>query len=510
MSVVRLPSLVEFDAIDSVEAEESVIGGLLVHSRKFDEVSPVLGAEDFSHPALRAIYDAMVELNAQSRPIDPLTVAERMRSMGTFENLRAFNGADYLTDLMAKVVTVENIGYHAGIINKKAHYRRKHTIAVSLSAACTKGDDEQIEFYEQRLADEHRRATRPQLSVLRSAADVEMKPVEWLWRWRIPRGMLSMFDGDPGLCKSTVIVDLAARLSRGEPLPGDRDSRGPANTILISFEDTAAHVIKPRLVVAGADCSRVALWDQDENPFNVSDSLVLLGQMIEQFKASWVVIDPLMSAFPASLNAHRDQDVRAVLAPLSKLAERTDCAITFVRHLNKSGGGSALYRGGGSIGIIAAARAGMLLARDPDADQGEDAEDDGTRVLAMTKCNVGRSASAVRLRVVSAPPPAPGIEVARIEWGGTVKASADTLVAPREENSVIGKAVDLLRNLMKDGPITAGEGHAALEANGVSQRSEARAKERLGIVTKREGIKGKWWWHLPEHLPPGQAATEVQ
>src|SRR5438445_11968411 len=104
----------------SVEAEESVIGGVLVHARKFNDVAEFLPPDDFYHPALRAIYEAMIELDAASKPIDSLTVVEQMRALETVDKLRAFNGPDFLTELMSKVVTVENIAYHARIVRGKA------------------------------------------------------------------------------------------------------------------------------------------------------------------------------------------------------------------------------------------------------------------------------------------------------------------------------------------------------------------------------------------------------
>jgi replicative DNA helicase len=108
----------------SVEAEESVIGGILVHPRKFNDVAEFLQPDDYYHPALRAIYEAMIELDHTSKPIDALTVVEQMRALETVDKLRAFNGPDYLTELMAKVVTVENIAYHARIVRGKATARR--------------------------------------------------------------------------------------------------------------------------------------------------------------------------------------------------------------------------------------------------------------------------------------------------------------------------------------------------------------------------------------------------
>src|SRR5262245_5962782 len=108
----------------SLEAEESVMGGILVHPKKFNEVAEFLTPEDFYHPALKAIYESMIELDSVGKPIDALTVVEQMRALDTADKLRAFNGPDYLTELMAKVVTVENITFHARIVRGKATARR--------------------------------------------------------------------------------------------------------------------------------------------------------------------------------------------------------------------------------------------------------------------------------------------------------------------------------------------------------------------------------------------------
>jgi replicative DNA helicase len=118
----------------SQEAEESVIGGILVHPRTFNEVAEFLTAEDFYHPALKAIFTAMVELERDSKPIDALTVVEQLRASETLDRLRAFNGPDYLTELMGKVVTVENIGYHGRIVRGKATARRLVESASEIAA----------------------------------------------------------------------------------------------------------------------------------------------------------------------------------------------------------------------------------------------------------------------------------------------------------------------------------------------------------------------------------------
>jgi replicative DNA helicase len=131
----------------SIEAEESVIGGVLVHPRKLLDVVPVLRPDDFYQPALRAIYEAMLELDGASRPVDALTVIEQMRSLETFDKLRAVGGADYFTDLMAKVVTVENIGYHARIVRSKAKRRRMAESLRALTAAAFGDNDADEDFF---------------------------------------------------------------------------------------------------------------------------------------------------------------------------------------------------------------------------------------------------------------------------------------------------------------------------------------------------------------------------
>lgn len=493
-------------ALQSPEFEESVVGGILVHPAKHDDVRALLRPADFSHPALRAIFEAMGELASSSKPIDSLTVVEQMRALETFDKLRAFNGTEYLTELMAKVVTVENIGYHARMVRDASTGRQALDLLSQAQRALLGGEHgaDVAEVFGQRLAQLATRA-EPQPAPVTAAASIPIERVEWIWGHRIASGMINVLDGDPGLGKSTITTDLAARLTRGEALPGDVAASPPAGVVFVSFEEHPACVMVPRLMAAKADLSRVFIWDLAQRPFDLVNSLAELEAVIAANSVRLVVIDPLMAALPSELNAHRDQDVRSVLAPVAGLAERTGAAILLVRHLNKNTAGGAVYRGGGSIGIIGAARVGLVLASDPDTE-----DDDAARVLAVSKSNVSRLAAPLRLRLVAAPSPAPGVEVARVEWGGTATISADELVAPREEHGAMARAVELLRNVMKDGPVLASEAHAALEANGVSQRTEARAKEKLGIVAKREGVKGKWWWYMPDQLPPSHSAKAPQ
>lgn len=163
--------------IESVgfNAEESVVGGVLVHQRKLADVARLIAPPDFRHPGLRVIYEAMVELDADAKPIDLLTVIEQMRSAETLEQLRVFGGEDYLVELMSKVVTVENIGYHARLVAESAANRRKLEAVSGLRQALLDDDEERVGLYERRLDDARARRVGDAVPLLAGAA----AQIEW-------------------------------------------------------------------------------------------------------------------------------------------------------------------------------------------------------------------------------------------------------------------------------------------------------------------------------------------
>lgn len=214
-------------------------------------------------------------------------------------------------------------------------------------------------------------------------SDVKTQPIKWLWRGRIPLGKVTVFDGDPGLGKSLLSADLAARVSCNRPMPdgSKSDLAGPAGVVLLSAEDDPSDTIRPRLEVVGADLERIVLLqgvkENDEERMPSLADIALLKQAIATADAKLVVIDPLMAYLLGDVNSYKDQDIRRALAPLAALAAELNVAIVVIRHLNKSSSSNPLYRGGGSIGIIGAARSGLLVAKDP--------EDEDRRILAITK-----------------------------------------------------------------------------------------------------------------------------
>lgn len=333
--------------------------------------------------------------------------------------------------------------------------------------------------------------------------DVKAEPVRWLWPGRMPLGKLAVVDGDPGRGKSTMLLDLAARVTTGSPMPLDLERRAPAGVVLLSAEDDVASTIRPRLEAAGADLARVVVVDhvtdeQGPRPPALPDDLGMVERLLEVEQAALLVVDPLAAFLAASVDSHRDQDVRRALHRLKELAERSGAAVACVRHLNKAGGANALYRGTGSIGIVGAARAGLLVGVDPD--------DDARRVLAVSKCNLGPEPPSVAFRLVEDEL----LGVARIVWQGESKHRAGDLLGVRgdgdPEAPARGEAEVFLREVLAGGAAPAKQVQAEARDAGISTMTLRRAREALGVRAYRVGVEGRrgggaWWWSLPgEHL----------
>jgi hypothetical protein len=258
-------------------------------------------------------------------------------------------------------------------------------------------------------------------------SEVETQQVNWLWERRISLGKITLLDGDPGMGKSLLAINIAACVSTGRSMPdGTPGRRG--GVILIAPEDGAEDTIKPRMEAAGGDPSQVLLLntieDLDEKrlgvyeyPFSLARNLSDLEEAIKRRNAILVVLDPLMAILGRNIDSSRDQDIREVLTPLNQIAGRTGCAILIIRHLNKGSSDNILYRGAGSIGITAAARVCLLVAHDPDDEQ--------NRVFATIKNNLSKLACNLTYQVVENERGVP-----YIQWLGENHYITSTLLRP--------------------------------------------------------------------------------
>ncbi len=330
-------------------------------------------------------------------------------------------------------------------------------------------------------------------------ADVEPESVRWLWRGRLALGKLTLLEGDPGTGKSVLYAELAAIISRGRPFPDQKETPvEPGNVVIVTCEDGLGDTIRKRIDAAGADPRRIFVLrevvgaDGPRAPMLPQDA-AFIEQVVRDTGACLLIVDPLSAHVDASVNMYRDQDVRRVLTILAGIAERCDCAVLAVRHLNKTVGLDPIYRGGGSIGIVGQARFAFLLANHP-----EQPEDAGVRVLAPVKTNIGRPAPSLVFRIESWDKDP---DVARIRWKGTTTLKARDLLRPPRETKQ-DEAAEWLRELLSDGAHPAREIFEAAEAAGFSEKTIRRAQRALGVVVERRGEEGRrgggtWWWRLP-------------
>ena len=215
--------------------------------------------------------------------------------------------------------------------------------------------------------------------------DCHSSPIQWLWNGRVPAGKLTLLVGDPGLGKSFVTLDIAARVSRGRPLPHlsdehRRPSTTPGSVVLLSAEDDVSDTIRPRLVATRPISRGLRRLEAVRSPdpergqprdmtFSLANDLGVLEQLISSLdRCRLVVIDPI-TAYLGAGDSHNNAEMRSLLAPLSDLASRTGVAVLAINHLNKAGQGPAIYRSMGSLAFAATARSVLAVLRDPH-DQG--------------------------------------------------------------------------------------------------------------------------------------------
>jgi len=281
-------------------------------------------------------------------------------------------------------------------------------------------------------------------------SEVKPEEIRWLWQQRLALGKLATLDGDPGLGKTSITLDIAARVSRGSNMP-DGTPGIQGGVVLIMPEDDVANAIMPRLMRADADLShivslsRITTTDQQGHtyvrPFLLPDDIERLKTAMERVQARLVIIDPLM-AVVGHRDPYRDHAARAMLAPLVTLMEERNCACLMIRHLTKSGGENILYRGGGSIAFIGLARTGLAVARHP--------HDEQRGVFAHIKTNIGTYAPALTFSIASdAEHNDPHPYVA---WGETIDLSPRDLLAAPTANKPATLRQDILRVLKESYP----------------------------------------------------------
>ena len=305
-------------------------------------------------------------------------------------------------------------------------------------------------------------------------SDVELTPVEWLWKPYLPFGKLSVLQGNPGEGKTYFAMHLAAACTNGKLLP-NMERMEPFNVIYQTAEDGLGDTVKPRLIEAGADLDRVLVIDDSEVQLTLSDERI--EKAIIENNARLVIIDPIQAYLGADVDMNRANEVRPIFMRLGQVAQRTGCAILLIGHLNKAAGMQSLQRGLGSIDIAAAVRSVMFI--------GKLKHDPTMRILTHEKSSLAPPGTSLAFSL--------GDE-GGFRWVGEYDITADEMLSgiePQRETKT-QQAKDLICTLLAGGKQVFSEDidKAALE-RGIPGRTVRDAKRELGDALKSKIVEGR-------------------
>ena len=308
---------------------------------------------------------------------------------------------------------------------------------------------------------------------LRLLSDVSPKATDWLWDGYIPRGEISICEGHPGSNKSTLMCELAARLTTGRFMPNcNRIGKTPpqkSGALFLVGEDSIPKTVLERLTAAGADLKRIAVMDDVAIP----DDLHTLRKAIHEVGAQLVVVDTLNDF--VKCNVQGNQQVRRALRPLRELADDMNIAVVLSRHFVKNSSGHSILRGGGSVGITAMARSQLKMYVHPD--------DKNLRVLIHDKCNLGPLSPSLLFEVLQCD------STCCLECHGECDLTIEDLETKQKGSPILEAAERFLLDKLADGKKEVN--WLVEEARGLcSKRTLDDAKRSLGIKTVREG-KGR-------------------
>ena len=305
-------------------------------------------------------------------------------------------------------------------------------------------------------------------------SDVETEKVEWLWYPYIPYGKLTIIQGDPGDGKTTLALNIAAKLSRGESLDEEMQISEPINIIYQTAEDGLEDTVKPRLELADADCERILVIDESSESLSMADQR--LEEAIKLTNAKLLILDPIQAYLGAGTDINRANEARDMTKKLGALAEKHKCAVLLIGHMNKASGIKASYRGSGSIDFFAVARSVLLVGRI----EGEE----NLRAVVQIKNNLAAFGNSKAFE----------LSEEGFRWIGDYDVSADEVlggIVPKANK--LDQAKRLLLELAEEtNRMQSKDIFEIAKEEEISKRTLENAKRELNINAKK--INNTWYW----------------
>jgi hypothetical protein len=487
-----------------MRAERACLGAALLENALLRGPLASLAVDDFYLSAHREIFGLMLQADADGLPFDILTLTESLRQRGALE---AVGDVAYLADLTDGVVI------HAGLIQRHAEtvvrfsqLRRLEKLADEFRRRAREPGAEparMLAHFQAQIGDLQNRhdpdgkllltafGLRARRAELLTLAAVDAKPIDWLWKPYLPTGMLALLSGDPGAGKTFCALAIAAAITTGH-VPYTGEPCEPRDVLSLSIENSPEHVLRPRFDALGGDPNRFhilrgAITGEGDHALRerarLSD-VQLLGDAMERTKAGLVMVDPIQSYLGAEVDAHRFNETRPVMDGLSRLAEEFHCNALLLRHLGKARAARAIHQGLGSIDLTGAARSELMAGCVPD--------DPAQRAIVHVKSNLGQLGPSIGYAID---------DDGAFRWTGESELTASALLSPEgepEEAGALEQAEEFLQGALAQGARSEKEIAAEARQDGISNKTLKRAKKKLGVRSRKDGMRGAWEWSLPE------------
>ena len=314
-------------------------------------------------------------------------------------------------------------------------------------------------------------------------SDVTAVPVNWLWQPYIAIGKITLLQGDPGCGKSSMMMNLIAELSKGGLTPDGRALGAPQRILYQCSEDGAKDTIKPRLLAAEADCSKIAFIDEE-----VYDGLTLDDERIREAITEWrpklVVIDPIQSYIGNDSDLQIACKARKLMRRIGMWASTYNCAIVLIGHFSKKEGTKDLYRGLGSIDVVAAARSVLQVEKS--------AEDEDVRIVRQVKNSLDSKGADLTFEIR----PSTGFRWVGVAselpsvCGTDAKPVFEMLPKNKHELAAI-----LIKKALENGAVESMEIRRIMAEHRIGDKTMNEVKSELGIKSYRK--MRTWYWVLP-------------
>ena len=358
----------------NLEAEQSVLGGIMLDNHACDLALSVLRAEDFYREAHQRIFAAMVALHERGSPVDSVTLTNALREQGQLE---AVGGATFLGQLLNAVPTASHVEHYAQIVKERAILRNLIGVATEVATRAYELRGPVAEFVdeaERKIFSVAEQKVRPAFFTVRDLLPLSIKEVEKLYERKemitgVPTGFhdldrmtaglqrsdLVIVAGRPGMGKTALALNVAtgAALQTGIAVAIFSLEMSKEQLVLrmlcsearVNYQDVRGGHLRERdfaqLVSAAGALHQAALFIDDSAGLSVLELRAKARRLKREAEAKTgrplglVVVDYMQLMRGSGRSDSREQEISEISRSLKALAKEIDCPVMALSQLNR-------------------------------------------------------------------------------------------------------------------------------------------------------------------------------